>query len=204
VVFSGDGGGVSDSAPRPLTLPFALRANVRRLLPAAPRRVVAHMRVGDVHEAARRGLMREANATAALRAALPRDAFVLSDDAEVYSELCEQFACPPWRALPHSSERYGRGAQREQTEQTWADWWTMASATEMVLATPSSFASSALLFSKAAACVLTDGLALARCAAELDRAATSDVARGGERNSAGEGESERASDERIRTQRVEL
>lgn len=178
VLVSGDGGRVAEGLER-LDFPFAPRAALLALLPTAPRRAVAHLRVGDEHEASRRGLFRWPNATDVLRSALPRDTYVLSDSASVYDALCSTLACPAWRALPHSTERAMRssaGARGMHTLQTWADWWRLRTSTQHVLATPSAFASSAAIFSRVAHCILTDLLALERCAA---RAREGEAARTG-------------------------
>ena len=174
VLMHGDGGDVLDgeggrgsTGEAALRFPFTPRDELQRLLPAA-RRVVAHLRVGDEHEASRRGLFREPNATDALRAILPMDAYVLSDSGDVYRALCDARACPEWRAIPHSAERAMRPPDERnaiQTLRTWADWWSIRAATGLVLATPSAFASSALLFSKAERCELNDVADLERCAA---------------------------------------
>ena len=90
----------------------------------------------------------------------------MSDSPAVYDALCDVHACPPWRALPHSSERALRpasGATAAHTMQTWADWWSLRTATHRLLVTPSSFGGSAALFSTATACALTDLEALERC-----------------------------------------
>ena len=180
-LHAGDGGGSTDTrAAPPLTFPFAMRDALQRLIPAAPRRVVAHLRVGDEHEGSRRGLFRQPNATDALRRMLPSDAYVLSDSDDVYAALCDTRDCPEWRAMPHSATRAMRppdeGRHAAQTLRTWADWWSIRSATGLVLHTPSAFASSALLFAKAEVCELNELDDVARCAARA--AALRDEARG--------------------------
>ena len=69
-----------------------------------------------------------------------------------------------------------------QTLRTWADWWSIRAATGLVLATPSAFASSALLFSKAERCELNDVADLERCAAETTPKDESNGARGGDKS----------------------
>lgn len=113
------------------------------------------------------------NATEALRTALPKDAYVLSDSPDVYKALCDAFLCPPWRALAHSAERANTKmddkAKRLQTLQTWADWWMIRTTRRQLLATPSRFATSALRFNERGAryCQLTDQETLEACAEHL-------------------------------------
>ena len=167
VVMSGDGGSVPLAAPH--EFPYSPRPELEALL-GPPRRTVAHLRMGDEHEA-QRGLFRDPSALELLHAALPSDLYILSDSASVYNALCERRSCPPWRAVPHSIERDARirqgGAQHRhrQTLQAWADWWTLRSATHLILHTPSSFSESALRFSAAQGCVLNDADGLAACVA---------------------------------------
>ena len=188
VVMSGDGGSVSEQLEAHHndkgTLQFAFKPNIKLspLLPKSPRRVVAHLRVGDPHETHKRGLFQSPNATDALCKMLPKDTYVLSDSDEVvYGNMCGRrddcwFDCPMWRSVPHSSERSLRkdvdnGVRAMQTLQTWADWWSIKTAYGYVLATPSSFAASALMFNQhAERCELESVWRLRVCAAMIPKA----------------------------------
>lgn len=180
VVMHGDGGASPSESSERLELPADPQPALARLLPDVASRVVAHLRVGDPHEAGRRGLFaakpHEA-ATSLLLSSLPADAYVLTDSDDTHDALCTRrrggssagaFACPPWGVLPHSAERsVSGGGDREErrtaTLRTWADWWTIKSAEAHVLHTPSAFSESALRFSSAAPCVLKDRQSTVEC-----------------------------------------
>jgi hypothetical protein len=176
VVMQGDGGShiVLSHHRERRVFPFSPRPQLAALL-ELPRRMVVHLRVGDPHEHTRRGLFGNAAALDRIRAALPRDAFILSDSNSVYDALCDHFVCPIWRAVPHSAERDAaepklgspttRDLQHLYNLQSWADWWTIRTATHHVLHTPSAFSESALHFSNAVGCVLVDAQSLTACTA---------------------------------------
>jgi hypothetical protein len=169
VVMHGDGGNATNGIIRPLDFPFELRAEFQALL-EAPRETVVHLRVGDPHEPRGRGVFGTVEdssvATVALSNSLPQSSYVLSDSDEVYHRLCNTFACPVWRALPHSSVFVGPAAHSPMARlavlQTLADWTAIRFAS-FVLHTPSAFSESALLFSNATACVLQNMTALMGC-----------------------------------------
>ena len=171
VVMHGDGGGIRSGSR--LRFPFAPRDELISLL-SPPRSLVVHLRQGDPHEGQRRGYLSDPSALTTLYRELPREAYCLSDAEEVYSSLCDRFACPSWRTLPHSSERAMRpsvGEQRRATLQTWADWWAIQTASGIVLHTPSAFSESALLFNaEVTPCVLSDAASAAKCLAKAAEA----------------------------------
>jgi hypothetical protein len=171
VIMHGDGGLKAPGGhPSPHVFPFMPRNELLALIGGSARsRLVVHLRLGDPHEGHRRGYLSEPSALETLRTMLPSDAYCLSDAEEVYSALCSHLACPSWRNLPHSSERAMRpsvGEHRLATLQTWADWWSIRSATGLVLHTPSAFPESALRFNmEAESCVMRDAASAATCIA---------------------------------------
>jgi len=174
VLMSGDGGHTSTPHERPLHFPAQPRPELIRLLSVPPRRLVVHLRVGDPGEKHRGLFGHSPQASGLLVDSLPADAYVLTDSERVHEKLCKRFACPQWGVVPHSAERAmfsgersgGSGGQQQlQRLQTWADWWTIKSASEHVLHTPSAFSQSALRFSSATACVLRDAASLRDCTA---------------------------------------
>jgi hypothetical protein len=168
VLMHGDGGAAARGGRghAPLDFPARPRPELYALLPS-PRRLVVHLRAGDPGELKSRGLFTAPHEQAIMLLAevLPADSYVLADSERVLEALCPRLACPAWGALAHSVARDLWGGRRMdradgrrhaalQTLQTWADWWTIRTATHHVLHTPSSFSESALRFSLAAGCVL--------------------------------------------------
>ena len=172
VVMQGDGGGSKVNFHGPIAFPFATRAALATLTEATrERRLVVHLRVGDPHERGRRGALGDPTTLESLRSTLPRDAYILSDASVVYDALCDRFTCPEWRALSHSAERAIRPADAAanlRTLQTWADWWTLRTASHHVLHTPSAFSESAMRHNdRAQACVLADAQSAAACVQQV-------------------------------------
>ena len=172
VVMHGDGGTEADAAVR-MPFPVTPRPVLQPLLQPAFELVI-HLRAGDPHEAAHRGLFSDGSATASLLASLPKAAYVLTDSDEVHGALCPSYTCPSWGVVPHSSYRElapaGHADERQRhatrTLRTWADWWAIRTASH-VLHTPSAFSESALTFSNATGCVLRDVQSLHRCVLAL-------------------------------------
>lgn len=167
VIFHGDGDG---GRGLPQAFPFTPRNELLALVGgSAHRRLVVHLRIGDPHEGQRRGFLSDPSALQTLATSLPEDAYCLSDADDVYAALCSHLACPAWRNLPHSAERSMRPSTSESrlaTLQTWADWWSIRSATGLVVHVPSAFPESALLFNlEAQSCVMRDAASAANCIA---------------------------------------
>ena len=175
VLMQGDGGS-RVNFHWPIAFPFAPKPALATLIEATREpRLVIHLRVGDPHERSRRGALSEPALLDSLRSSLPRDAYILSDASAAYDALCDRFACPVWRALPHSAERAMRPADAAtnlHTLQTWADWWSIRTATNHVLHTPSAFSVSAMRHNRLAqACVLADAQSAVACLREVVRSA---------------------------------
>ncbi|KAL1511073.1 hypothetical protein AB1Y20_005896 [Prymnesium parvum] len=138
------------------------------------RRRVAHLRVGDVGESARRGIFAEAGAWRSLRAHLPRDTYVVSDSEECYREL-RGFASPAWGAQPHSASVQSIAASSTSIIRSWAEWNVLRQST-ILFHTPSAFSETAWLFSSSieSRCVLHNTSALRACTKQLDTSDTWD------------------------------
>ena len=104
------------------------------------RAVVAHIRAGD-NKRDKRGIMKAGNCWEVLRKCLPKNAYIISDTKEAYSELY---------MFSHARQNAGHSARKrlsvQQLRQTWSEWCTLRAASTMYY-TPSGFSESSSYFS---------------------------------------------------------